>query len=160
VKDGYLDLSDIKTIAIRNHEIEKYRLLPGDLLMTEGGDPDKLGRAAIWRGEIDTCVHQNHIYKVRPNRERLLPEYLRELSGSQYGKSYFLQVAKKTTGIATINRTQLGKFPVLVPSMEHQSEFVRQFDAVRSIQSQQAAATQKAEATFNALLGRAFQGEL
>ncbi len=97
VKDGYLDLSSIKTIEIRGDEIEKYRLQKGDLLMTEGGDPDKLGRAAIWSGEIETCLHQNHIFKVRVNREILESEYLRELVGSAYGKAYFFGVAKKTT---------------------------------------------------------------
>ena len=40
----------------------KLMIQPGDLLMTEGGDPDKLGRAALWAGEIDSCVHQNHVF--------------------------------------------------------------------------------------------------
>jgi type I restriction enzyme S subunit len=156
VKDGHLDLTDIKTIAVKRSEVEKYRLLPGDLLMTEGGDPDKLGRGALWSGEIETCLHQNHIFKVRADRSHLLPEYLCELVGSRYGKVYFLRVAKKTTGIATINRTQLGCFPVVVPPLNRQTEFVEKFGAVRSIQSQQSAATAKAQATFDALLARTF----
>jgi type I restriction enzyme S subunit len=157
VKDGHLDLAEIKTIAVKRGEVEKYRLLPGDLLMTEGGDPDKLGRAALWSGEIETCLHQNHIFKVRADRTRLLPEYLRELVGSHYGKAYFLRIAKKTTGIATINRTQLGGLPVLLPRLERQAEFVEKFSAIRSIQSQQSAATAKAQTAFNALLARTFK---
>ena len=156
VKDGHLDLTDIKTIAVKRGEVEKYRLLPGDLLMTEGGDPDKLGRGALWSGEIETCLHQNHIFKVRADRSRLMPEYLCELVGSRYGKTYFLRVAKKTTGIATINRTQLGGFPVVVPPLDRQQEFGEKLGAVRSIQSQQSAATAKAKATFNALLAGTF----
>jgi type I restriction enzyme S subunit len=156
VKDGHLDLAEIKTIAVKRGEVEKYRLQPGDLLMTEGGDPDKLGRGALWSGEIETCLHQNHIFKVRADRSRLLPEYLCELVGSRYGKAYFLRVAKKTTGIATINRTQLGGFPVVVPPLDRQAEFVEKFAAVRSIQSQQSAATAKAQAAFDALLARCF----
>lgn len=156
VKDGHLDLTDIKTIAVKRGEVEKYRLLPGDLLMTEGGDPDKLGRGALWSGEIETCLHQNHIFKVRADRSRLLPEYLCELVGSRYGKAYFLRVAKKTTGIATINRTQLGGFPVAVPPLDQQQEFGEKLGAVRSIQSQQSAATTKAQASFEALLSEAF----
>lgn len=157
VKDGHLDLTEIKTIAVKRGEVEKYRLLPGDLLMTEGGDPDKLGRGALWSGEIETCLHQNHIFKVRADRSCLLPEYLCELVGSRYGKAYFLRVAKKTTGIATINRTQLGGFPVVVPPLGRQQEFGEKLSAMRSIQSQQSAATDKAQATFDALLAQAFQ---
>lgn len=158
VKDGYLDLTEIKTIAVKRSEVEKYRLLPGDLLLTEGGDPDKLGRGALWAGAIETCLHQNHIFKVRADRTRLLPEYLCELVGSRYGKAYFLRVAKKTTGIATINRTQLGRFPVVVPTLERQQEFSEKLGAVRSIQSQQSAATAKAQAAFDALLAGSFSG--
>lgn len=159
VKDGYLDLKEVKTIAVKRSEIEKYRLLPGDLLLTEGGDPDKLGRGALWAGEIETCLHQNHIYKVRADRSKVLPEYLCELVGSRYGKAYFLQVAKKTTGIATINRTQLGRFPIVVPPLARQVDFGEKLSGIRSIQSQQSTATAKAQAAFNALLADAFKAE-
>ena len=51
-------------------------LRPGDVLMTEGGDLDKLGRGTVWKGEIPDCLHQNHIYAVRCFRHKLLPEFL------------------------------------------------------------------------------------
>ena len=156
VKDGRLDLDEVKTIRIKKTEVEKLRILSGDLLMTEGGDPDKLGRAALWRGEIDLCVHQNHIFKVRNHRDRLVPEYLRSLVGSAYGKAYFLSVAKKTTGIASINKTQLSAFPVFLPPLAAQENFKRQVEAVEAIGALQEAAATKAEATFRSLLARAF----
>lgn len=125
--------------------------------MTEGGDPDKLGRAALWKSQIEKCVHQNHIFKVRSNRSILVPEYLRSLVGSAYGKAYFFKVAKKTTGIASINKTQLSAFPVLVPPIKIQEEFKSQVHLIEAIQNQQALATQKAKATFDALLAQTFQ---
>lgn len=88
--------------------------------MTEGGDPDKLGRCAIWRGEIPISIHQNHIFRVRLIGEVVLPEYASFLIGSSYGKRYFLKAAKQTTGIATINSTQLKNFPMLVPNIDIQ----------------------------------------
>jgi type I restriction enzyme S subunit len=66
VQRGYLDLDVIKTISVRKSDEERYALRDGDILMTEGGDWDKLGRAAIWRGEVDRCIHQNHVFRVRP----------------------------------------------------------------------------------------------
>lgn len=158
VKDGYLDLAEVKTIEIRPSEIEKLLIRPGDLLMTEGGDPDKLGRAALWAGEIEACVHQNHVFKVRSDRARLSPAYLRALAGSAYGKAYFLSVAKKTTGIASINKTQLSAFPVPLPPLPLQQAFERRVQAVESILSQQVDASGKAKASFDALLSRAFGG--
>ena len=45
-------------------EINQYRLMPEDVLMTEGGDPDKLGRGAIIHEPPKDCIHQNHIFRV------------------------------------------------------------------------------------------------
>ncbi len=154
VKDGYLDLAEVKTIEIKRSEVEKLLIRPGDLLMTEGGDPDKLGRAALWAGEIDACVHQNHVFKVRSNQACLSPIYLRALAGSAYGKAYFLSVAKKTTGIASINKTQLSAFPVPLPPLPLQQAFERRVQTAESILNQQAEALKKATAAFDAILSQ------
>lgn len=156
VKDGYLDLQEIKSIAIRPTELSRLRIEPGDLLMTEGGDPDKLGRAALWGGEIAECVHQNHVFKVRSDRTRLAPMYLRALAGGTYGKGYFLRVAKRTTGIASINKTQLSAFPVVLPPLDLQQAFERHVEATEAIGEAQTAALLKAAATFDALLAQVF----
>jgi type I restriction enzyme S subunit len=124
VQDGHLDLSEIKTIQIRRTEIERYRLQDGDVVLTEGGDFDKLGRGFIWRGEVDLCVHQNHVFAVRPQRSRLLPDFFAYLAQSAYGKAYFLQVAHKTTNLACINTTKLKAFPVVLPPLDEQREIV------------------------------------
>lgn len=125
VQDGFLKLDDIKTITIRRGEEKKYALARGDIVMTEGGDPDKLGRAAIWNGELPYCAHQNHVFRVRPDSDIVLTDYLRDLAGSAFGKAYFLSVAKRTTGIASINKTQLGNLPVPVPPIELQARYAK-----------------------------------
>jgi type I restriction enzyme S subunit len=160
VKDGHLDLTDIKSIRLKQAEVPKLKLEPGDLLMTEGGDPDKLGRAALWRGELPLCVHQNHIFKVRADRSKATPEYLRALVGSNYGKAYFLRVAKRTTGIASINKTQLSAFPVLLPPLPLQQAFAARVEALGSIERLQRAAAKQAQATFDALIARAFSSRV
>jgi type I restriction enzyme S subunit len=114
----------MKTITIQTKEKSRYLLRNGDIVLTEGGDFDKLGRGFIWKGEVDDCVHQNHIFAVRVDRSRLLPEFFAHLSQSSYGKKYFLSVAHKTTNLACINTTKLKGFPVLVPMLEEQREIV------------------------------------
>ncbi|MCB1133159.1 MAG: restriction endonuclease subunit S [Verrucomicrobiae bacterium] len=158
VQDGHLDLATMKTITIKKTEIEKYSVLPGDFLMTEGGDPDKLGRGAIWTGDVALCLHQNHVFRVRCDQSRLTPEYLRSLVGSPYGKAYFLRVAKQTTGIASINKTQLGNFPVQLPPLAHQRAFLEKLAGVQSVIEQQETASAVADSAFQALLHLAFPG--
>ena len=120
VKDGQLDLSYVKDIEATESEIDKCRLEPGDLLLTEGGDPDKLGRGTVWKGELPECIHQNHIFRVRFPKDKFSPEFLSGLMSSEYGKAYFLAHAKQTTGIASINQKVLKAFPLLVPSLPEQ----------------------------------------
>ncbi len=92
----------------------------GDVLLTEGGDFDKLGRGAVWDGQIENCVHQNHIFAVRVKRTQLLPSFLSAQTGSTYGKRYFLSCSKQSTNLASINSSQLKAFPVLFPPLPEQ----------------------------------------
>lgn len=124
VKDGYIDWTTVKTIMASQTEIDKYQLKPFDVLMTEGGDPDKVGRGAIIHVTPENCIHQNHIFRVRLNRDILLPEYMEQYLQQQKAKRYFLGCAKQTTGIASINMRQLTGLPVLVPKMQLQEEYV------------------------------------
>lgn len=124
VKDGYIDWTTVKTIGATQQEIEQYRLLADDVLMTEGGDPDKVGRGAIIKEPLENCIHQNHIFRVRLDESVVLPEFFAEYLQHQRSKRYFLGCAKQTTGIASINMTQLRALPVLIPPLSKQEEFV------------------------------------
>jgi type I restriction enzyme, S subunit len=65
VQDKSLRLDGIKSIEATEDEIRRYRLQKNDLLLTEGGDPDKLGRGTLWNDELPECIHQNHVFRVR-----------------------------------------------------------------------------------------------
>ncbi|HSH82157.1 MAG TPA: restriction endonuclease subunit S, partial [Herpetosiphonaceae bacterium] len=125
VQDGFLDLSEVKTIVVERSQLLQYSLQDGDVLLTEGGDFDKLGRGTVWRGEIENCLHQNHVFVVRPHREVLCPFFLSASMGSLYGKRYFLQCAKQTTNLASINSSQLRAFPVLLPPIKEQRAIIQ-----------------------------------
>lgn len=160
VQDGYLDLTEIKTIPAFKTDLEKFSLQKGDVLMTEGGDPDKLGRGAVWQNEIEKCLHQNHIFKVRVDSNVLTPLYFNKLAGSLYGKKYFLKIAKQTTGIATINKTQLSKFPVLMASTNLQNQFEEKIALIEKQKELAKQERKESEDLFNCLLQKAFKGEL
>jgi type I restriction enzyme, S subunit len=160
VQDGYLDLNEIKYIPGSKVDLEKYILKNGDLLLTEGGDPDKLGRGAVWSGEIKNCIHQNHIFRVRLTSHSHIPIYLSKLCGSEYGKRYFIKSGKQTTGIASINKTQLRRFPVLCPPIALQTQFAERIQLIEAQKQQAMHSLEKSEALFNSLLQRAFTGEL
>lgn len=122
VQDGRLDLREMKNIQVSAKDAEACLLQVGDVVLTEGGDFDKLGRGFIWEGQIERCVHQNHVFAVRTNRDRLDSRFFAYLAQSPYGKAYFLAVAHKTTNLACINTTKLRAFPVLLPPPAEQRE--------------------------------------
>ena len=160
VQDGYLDLAEVKTISIRRSELDRYSLQRGDVLMTEGGDFDKLGRGFIWEAQLKPCVHQNHVFAVRTDRSRLLPDFFTYEAQSDYGKAYFLKVAHKTTNLASINSTKLKAFPVLIPTLGEQREIVTILDAIdRKIDLHQRKRA-VLEELFRALLHKLMIGEI
>jgi len=57
VQDGYLDLDEVKEVEVLTSEFDKWQLQFGDILLTEGGDWDKLGRGTVWQDEIPNCIH-------------------------------------------------------------------------------------------------------
>lgn len=124
VQDGYLDLSEITTIQLPVDKAARYELQVGDVLMTEGGDFDKLGRGYVWEGQIDNCLHQNHIFAVRPNKEILRPYFLTAIMSSLHGKEYFIEASKQTTNLASINSSKLKRFPVLLPPLKEQQHIL------------------------------------
>lgn len=154
VQDGFLNLDEVKSITIRCGEERKYALAPGDLIMTEGGDPDKLGRAAVWNGELPYCAHQNHVFRVRANPEFVLTDYLRDVVGSAYGKAYFISIAKQTTGIACMNKTQLGSFLVPMPAIKLQYRYASLVDKVRCLADTVDAATNRVAGLNASLMSR------
>ncbi|MBW8799274.1 MAG: restriction endonuclease subunit S [Streptomyces sp.] len=129
VQDGFIDTSDLKMVRVLQSEVQRYSVRKGDVLITEGGDFDKVGRGAVWDGRISPCLHQNHLFRVRCNPAKLLPEYLAIYLASDNGRRYFLSIAKQTTNLASINSTQLKRMPVPCPPLEEQRRTVEVLEA-------------------------------
>lgn len=134
VKDGYLDLSSLKDIVVERDRVTRYELRYGDVLMTEGGDLDKLGRGTVWEDQIPGCLHQNHVFAVRVDAARLEPWYLAALARSPYGRSYFLACAKRSSNLASINKAQVSAFRVPLMPLEGQRQWIACYRSIRTQQ--------------------------
>jgi len=160
-QDGYFDFSEVKTIQATPNEIEKYNIIKGDLLITEGGDCDKLGRDAVWEFEENKYIYQNHLFRLRINStDDYSPYWLIQLLRSEFGKYYFLRQAKQTTGIATINKRQVSNFPIPNSPFEKQKEFEEQYIAIHKRKQKLSISLNEISTLFNSILQKAFNGEL
>lgn len=162
VQDGYIDLSTVMEIVLPIQEAKNYLLRTGDILVTEGGDIDKLGRGNCWDGQIKDCLHQNHVFAVRVLK-RVRPEFVALITGVSYARRYFTTTANKTTNLASTNKTKLGNLPVLVPPLSEQdailyfcSSIKTRYEALISSVSREITALKKMKSSLvaDAVTGR------
>ncbi|MGB0723241.1 MAG: type I restriction endonuclease subunit S [Gammaproteobacteria bacterium] len=113
VQDGYLDLTDVAEIEIHRDDLLRYSLRQGDVLMNEGGDFDKLGRGSLWNDEVSPCIHQNHVFAIRPTL--IEPEWITTVTQAAYSKFYFILHSKQSTNLASISSSNIKNVPIVVP---------------------------------------------
>jgi len=159
-----LDLRDVHRIELFGDELERLRLLPGDLLVVEGnGSPAQIGRAAAWDGSIDNCVHQNHLIRVRP-LPGLLPGYLEAVWNSPEHRRTLTDVSSSSSGLHTLSVSKLKRLSIPVPSLETQADLLSRVQEVRSALDRQrtaiSGAIAKGRALRRAVLAAAFEGKL
>lgn len=133
VQRGHLLLDSMQLVEIPVEEVDKYEVLSRDLLITEGGDWDKVGRTAIWNNELPYVAHQNHIFKARIFLEIQNELWLETYLNSPYARSYFAGSSKQTTNLASINKTQLRRCLVVLPPLSEQQRIMTKLDELIQI---------------------------
>jgi type I restriction enzyme, S subunit len=129
VQAGHVALDSVTEITVPRHMARRSTLRIGDVLMTEGGDLDKLGRGTVWRGELAGCLHQNHVFALRPDPEKLDADYLALMTQTLHGRCYFESTGTKTTNLASTNSSKILSFAIPLPSVERQRELVQKVHA-------------------------------
>ena len=127
VQDGTIDLTDVKYVEVSASVVSRYSLRKGDVLMNEGGDNNKLGRGAVWNAELEPCLHQNHVFSIRPN-EKLLAEWLSLFTKSDAGRVYFYLYSKQSTNLASISSTNIMNCPLPIPPVDEQRRILDQLN--------------------------------
>ena len=163
VQRGYLDLSEVSRIRVPPAKAAQLALRTGDLLFNEGGDRDKLGRGWVWEGQIESCIHQNHVFRARLSRGDFNP-YFVSMHGNTWGQRWFETHGKHTTNLATLNMTTLKSFPVPAPPLAEQRKVVAEFQSIRRSEDRLRTEISRAEGRSDSLrrsiLADAFSGKL
>lgn len=160
---GRLNLDQMEQMELFGDEPETYRLKSGDILIVEGnGSLTEIGRSAVWHDEVPNCVHQNHIIRVRPGK--CSSKFLDFYWNSPLGVSQVSAVAVTTSGLYSLSTKKIAGLPVPVAPLEEQREIVRQVDRLfavaDTIERRVEAATARADKLPQAILSKAFSGEL
>lgn len=119
-----LDLDEVHEVELFEGELDRYRLLAGDLLVVEGnGSASQIGRACSWDGAIDNAVHQNHLIRIRPTRG-LDARFLELAWNSPAIRDELSRIASSTSGLHTLSVSKLKRVHIPLPSLAEQRRIV------------------------------------
>jgi type I restriction enzyme S subunit len=135
VQRGRLELENVKTMICPADKVDDLLLRKGDVLLNEGGDRDKLGRGWIWNGEINRCIHQNHVFKARIYLPEIQPRYISYYCNTM-GDSYFQDQGKQTTNLASISLSKVRALPLTLPPATEQLRILKEVDRRFSVLDQ------------------------
>jgi hypothetical protein len=117
-----LDLTDLLEMDFTPAERAIFALKVNDVLLTEAsGSGAQVGRAALWRGEIDDCCYQNTVIRFRPHS--VLPEYALLVFRHYAASGVFAQVARGV-GIQHLGASRFAKLLFPLPPAEEQARIV------------------------------------
>jgi type I restriction enzyme S subunit len=162
VQRGHLDLSEIKYIRVERDVAVRLQLKPGDLLLNEGGDRDKIGRGWVWQGEVQECIHQNNVFRVRL-REGINPYFVSHYA-NEMGRRFFVEKGKQTTNLASISLSKISELPVPVPPAAEASAILDRLNealaAELDCRRELSDARALAQSQRQSILKAAFEGQL
>ena len=152
-----IDTTEILDIGLTKEEYEKTLLRNGDLLFVEGnGSPDQIGRVAIWNGEIEDCVHQNHLIKARFDLKRMNPVFAMYYFISERGRNQIKKRAVSTSGLYTLSVSKIADFEIPNPPMELQQQFAAFVTAIDKSKATVQKALDETQLLFDSLMQQYF----
>jgi type I restriction enzyme, S subunit len=165
VQRNRISTDDPRFFEVSPAELNRWRLESGDVLIIEGnGSAEQIGRAALFRGEIEDCVHQNHVIRIRPDATQIAPEFLNAFLNSPAGQDAVQAQSRTTSGLRTLSVGRIRQIKVPVPPLAQQQRVLGELnalqgevDALKRLQTETAA---ELGAMLPAILDRAFKGEL
>lgn len=160
-----ISTSDPRFFEVSRDELERWRLESGDVLIIEGnGSAEQIGRTALFRGEIANCVHQNHVIRIRPNRDMVDPEFLNVYLNSPAGQDEVQARSRTTSGLRSLSVGRIKQITVPVPSPSDQRRIVAYLDGLQAnvdaLKKFQVETAAELDALLPSILDKAFKGEL
>ena len=158
-----LRLDEIHEVELFQGELERLALEIGDILIVEGnGSKTEIGRCAIWNGEIQNAVHQNHLIRTRPiiAKSKFISTWL----NSPFGMVIMSELAATTSGLYTLSVSKISRIPVPLPPLSEQAQIDGLVesgleDILRQEQTTEVS-LQQSEAQRKNILKDAFSGKL
>jgi type I restriction enzyme S subunit len=159
-------LDDVRYLPDADDLVEVYGLRDGDLLFTRyNGSLDLLGVCGMVQGlGKRTLLYPDKLMRVRIVDRELLPEYVEAFFGSPQARHRIEAKSKSSAGQQGVSGSDIKRQSIAVPPLAEQREIVRRVDGLfrlaDAIEKRVAAATARVDKLTQAILAKAFRGEL
>lgn len=138
LQDGYIDYSNPNRIILKDNEKKRYLLKDEDFLFARvNGNPDNVGRCAVFHDIGEDVYHNDHIIRVHFDEELLNGTFASALFNSDYGKKQLKSKIKTSAGQYTVSQDGIGAIATILPPAKLQNQFadfVQQVDKSKFIQ--------------------------
>ena len=157
LQDGYIDYTNPNRIVLTEAEKKRYLLRDKDFLYARvNGNPDYVGRCAVFTDIGEPVYHNDHIIRVHFDDNAVDGEFASALLNSTYGKRQLKNQIKTSAGQYTVSQEGIGAIVAILPPIELQrkfSAFVSQVDKSKAIIQK---AADKAQLLFESLMQQYF----
>ena len=119
ISDGFIDYSKVRHIDVHPQDVELYRLRTGDVLLSHINSIKHIGKVARYGGEYP-LIHGMNLIRIIFDEQRLDPLLGYYILSSTRAKRYFERRAKKAINQASLNRKDIGAFPIYLPPLPKQ----------------------------------------
>jgi restriction endonuclease S subunit len=157
----YARVKNLKRANATSKDKQQYKVKYGDVLFCRSSlTVEGIGRCSIIPENIpEDTIYECHIIKISLNKEIILPEYFREFSKTAYFRNQIMQKAKTST-MTTIAQGGILETSLLIPPMELQKSFLNVIKKQEILIDKMLLQSAGLETQFQALIQKAFKGEL
>lgn len=163
IRDGRMDASDLKYVALGKAELPVYRVRSGDILFNRTNSAELVGKAAVFDLDLE-AVFASYLVRIECDEDLVSSRYLCSWINSPWGRRWARTVRTDCSNQSNINVSRLQTMPVPVPPLAEQHEIVRRIEAhlafAGAVEERVATAAERAEKLRRTVLARALRGEL
>jgi type I restriction enzyme S subunit len=162
---GRIDVVDLKRAEFDISEIQKLKLVDGDLLVIRSnGSVELVGKTGLVTADESGLLFAGYLMRLRVDSTKAIPAFVQLCLSAPLQRQYIERTAKSTSGVNNLNAEELRSVPLPLPPLTEQAEIVRHVKALFAladrIEARATAAHAHAQRLSPLVLARAFRGEL
>ncbi|MBH0179728.1 MAG: hypothetical protein HP491_18160 [Nitrospira sp.] len=137
LQGGKIDWIDL-VFTDDESEINRYSLIPGDVLFNRTNTIDLVGKTALYKGERP-AVFAGYLIRIKADKELLDSKFLNYVLNAEFSRKYSAKVLSVAVGQANINGQKLKSYPIPLPPTKAEQETIAEAlsDADALIESQE-----------------------